>query len=198
MKTVSEIVTFLKTSYQPNSFVGYDEFDEFCGIEGLPTFERQQRRFGIAKKVNTQLRKGCVFSGSYDSICTSLWVADRGKGFALISLGGNLLRDSARSFKSASSITDDIIRDLSRALGEDSYESKIDGGEVKFRGARPILSHEEKMLARMHLDTLKLFSPTINTMLGVAAQARKAYETLCGPLKLTYDGDTSADNKEAA
>ena len=90
------------------------------------------------------------------------------QGFSLISVGSNLLRDSARSFNSASSITDDIIRDLSRALGETCYESKIDGSEVKFRGARPILSKDEKQLARMHLETLTLFAPTINTMLGVA------------------------------
>jgi hypothetical protein len=198
MKSVSEIVGFIKDSYTPNSFVGYDEFDGFCGIDGLPMFERQQRRFGIAKRVNTQLRKGQVFSGNDDVVYTSLWVADRGKGFALVSFGSNLLRDSARTFTSASSITDDIIRDLSRALGEESYESKIDGGEVKFRGARPILSNEERALARMHLDTLKLFSPTINTMLGVAAQARKAYDTLCGPLKLTYDGDNAESTREAA
>jgi len=182
MKTVSEIVVFIKSNYQPNSFVGYQEFDEFCGIDGLPIFERQQRRIGIAKRVNTQLRRGQVFNDYEDKQYTSLWVSDRGKGFQLISFGSNLLRDSARSFDSASSITDDIIRDLSRALGEECYESRIDGSEVKFRGARPILSREEKQLARTHLETLKLFAPTINTMLGVANQARNAYESLCGPL----------------
>lgn len=182
MKTVSEIVAFIKSNYQPNSFVGYQEFDEFCGIDGLPIFERQQRRIGIARRVNTQLRRGQVFNDYEDKQYTSLWVADKGKGFSLISFGSNLLRDSARSFDSASSITDDIIRDLSRALGEERYESRIDGSEVRFRGARPILSKEEKQLARMHLETLTLFAPTINTMLGVANQARKAYESLCGPL----------------
>jgi len=197
MKTVSEIVSFIKSNYQPNSFVGYQEFDEFIGIDGLPILERQQRRFLIAKRVNTQLRRGQVFNDYEDPQYTSLWVADKGKGFSLISVGSNLLRDSARSFNSASSITDDIIRDLSRALGETCYESKIDGSEIKFRGARPILSQDEKRLARMHLDTLKLFAPTINTMLGVASQARKAYESLCGPLMIANDSDHD-QQKEAA
>ncbi len=192
MRTTDEIVGFVKENFQFENPCPYVCFDSFCGIDGLSWLERQHKRTEIIKRVNTKLRRGIVINDNLE-YC-ALWVGDKGRdgNLVLINIGNSLLKESERAFKSAALMTDEVMLALAKAVGESNYESKVKNRKIEFRGSRPVMSPETERAAKMHLSTLRLFSPTITTMLGVANQAREFYEHAFGPLKLGHEASDKA------
>lgn len=195
MKTVEEIVGFISLNYRPGNVIDYQDFDLFCGIDGLSWLERQHKRTEIVKRVNTKLRRGITIEDNIE-YC-ALWVGNKGMNgrlgnLVLVDIGDSLLKESERAFKSAAMMTDEIMRALAKAVGESGYESKVHGRKIEFRGPHPVMSPDVERNAKLHLSTLQLFAPTITTMLGVADQARKFYEDSFGPLRLGHDASNKA------
>lgn len=200
MKTSEEIISGFLKNYRPGQPIDYQDFDECVGITGLSWLERQYKRTKIVSKLNTKLRRGVVIDDKIEY--WALWVSDKGKfgSLVIINIGDSLLKESERAFISAASQVDEVMRALAKATGESDYESKVHGRKIAFRGPRPVMTSDIERSAKMHLNTLKLFAPTITTMLGVANQARNFYEESFGPLRITHESQISSseDSNKAA
>ncbi len=203
MKTSAEIVTWITESYKPGQDIRYSDFDQFCEIQALPWLEKQNHRMKLAKRVNTQLRRGVNF-GEECGIYSSLMVNDKGNSFLLARLPQYAVYDYHRSCTSAAAIVDSVHRDMSRLLGRDGYESPVENRTIMFRGARPILSREDQMELERSYDQLDIVSPLITSLLRAANSAIKSYHRLIGPqqksnnLQLDFDVNQTIEDQEAA
>lgn len=179
MKSVAEGIAFIKTSYLPNDEISYEAIDNFMEITGVPWLERQNIRFKYAKRLNTILRRGIEFGDSRQYV--SLWVNERGKSFVLMPLSITMLKDSQRTYDSIAVQFDDMCREFARALGRESYMSRIDGREIKFRGERALLSQSEVMMLERHMDIMEAVAPMLESADRAKNNAAKCLQLLIGP-----------------
>lgn len=198
MKTVEEGIRFIKANHKPNDEISYDELENFLGILGVPFIERQRMRIDYAKRLNTALRKGQVFDEHSDVVYTSLWVNERGKSFVLIPLSQVLLKDSQRTYTSIAQRLDDVLYEYARALGMESYKSKVTDKISKFKGIRPLLSVDEFKILERHFDTMQIVAPMIESADRAATSANKALAELIGPRVKQLSHDNSGKFLEAA
>jgi len=179
MKSVAEGVAFIKYSYLPNDEIPYEAIDNFMEINGVQWLERQNLRIKYAKRLNTVLRRGIEFGDSRQYV--SLWVNERGKSFVLMPLSITMLKDSERTYDSISMQLDDMCREYAKALGRESYQSRLDGREIKFRGERPLLSQAEIMMLERHMDIMEAVAPMLESAEKAKNNAAKCLRMLIGP-----------------
>lgn len=189
MKTVEEGVQFIKGQYGHGDEIPYDGFDNFLEISGAPWIERQNLRIKYAKRLNTLLRKGIPWGDDY--LYLSLWVHERGKSFVLMPLSMVMLKESQRTYTSVATQLDEMGCEYARALGRESYTSRIDRREIKFRGERPLLSTSEVQQLERHMDVLEAIAPLLETAERAKNNAAKCLAHLLGP-QLEYKPDGGA------